>query len=159
MSNVNPFAVTTEMGLSGVVDPNQDPAMRNVIDLLRQTRPWVRFLGIVAMVVAGLMVLGGMFLLVTTVMVGQQGTTWLGIMGAVYMLMALLYIYPALCLLRYAASITAAERSGHLVHVAVALEKQKSFWRFAGILTAVILIIYLGLTVLSLVMGVRSGFG
>lgn len=159
MSEVNPFAVTPEAGFSHDADPHQDPTMRNVIELLRQTRPWVRFLGIVALVVAGLMVLGGMLVLGSTAMAGPQGMARLGIVAVAYMLMAVLHIYPAICLLRYASTITIAERSRHLVHVAEALERQKSFWRYAGILTAVILIIYLLLMVLGLMMGVRSAFG
>ena len=63
-------------------------------------------------------------------------------MGAIYLPFAFLYIYPAMCLMKYASSITEASITGRLVHVNEAILQQKRFWRFCGILASIILGIY-----------------
>ncbi|MCP4508304.1 MAG: hypothetical protein GY826_18175 [Fuerstiella sp.] len=55
---------------------------------------------------------------------------------------ASLYIYPSMCLMKYASSITEASASGQMVHVNEAIRQQKKFWRFCGILATIVLAIY-----------------
>lgn len=64
------------------------------------------------------------------------------IIGAVYIAMSVLYLYPGLCLLRYASAISAADSSGQMSQVVEALIQQKKFWKFCGVFVAVILGFY-----------------
>jgi hypothetical protein len=142
MSEQNPFAVSERAsgGHYADADPNLDPSLRELIQLLTETRPWVRLFGILMLIGAALMLIGGVFMLLAVAMGG--GAAQLGIMGAIYLPFAFLYIYPAICLMKYASSITEASVTGRMVHVNEAILQQKKFWRFCGILTSIILGIY-----------------
>lgn len=153
----NPFAVGGYAGGSesgrDAVDPNQHPLMQELITLLAQTRPWVRLLGILAFIGAGLMLLaGGALFLVGLAGGGQQ--PFGPVLGVVYILMSLFYIYPALCLNRYASAIKEAETSADMQHVVEAILHQKKFWKFCGVITAVVLVIYLLIFIVAILGGI-----
>lgn len=118
---------------------------RNMIESLVKTRPWVLLIGIVMIVGCVFMVFGAlaMFALGNLAGFGAEG---LGPMagagvGAAYLVLAVLYFFPALYLLRYAGAI---KRIGPANPAAMeeALARQASFWRLVGILTAVLIGLY-----------------
>ncbi len=118
---------------------------RNMIDSLVKTRPWVLLIGVVMIVGCVFMVFGGLAMLALGNIAGFGGEG-LGPMagagfGAAYLVLALLYFFPALYLLRYAGAI---KRIGPANPAAMeeALARQASFWRLVGILTALILGLY-----------------
>jgi hypothetical protein len=128
-----------------------------MIDSLARTRPWVLLVGIVMMVLVGFMVLGAIALIAVgnIAALGGEGLGPLGGagLGAIYLLLAILYVFPALYLLRYAGAI---KRIGPANPGAMeeALRQQASFWRFVGILTATFLVAYALLIVAIAVMAV-----
>lgn len=118
---------------------------RNMIESLVKTRPWVLLIGIVMIVGCVFMVFGGlaMFALGNIAGLGGEG---LGPMagagvGAAYLVLAVLYFFPALYLVRYAGAI---KRIGPANPAAMeeALARQASFWRLVGILTAALIGLY-----------------
>jgi len=118
---------------------------RNMIESLVKTRPWVLLIGIVMIVGCVFMVFGGlaMFALGNIAGFGAEG---LGPMagagvGAAYLVLAVLYFFPALYLVRYAGAI---KRIGPANPAAMeeALARQASFWRLVGILTTVLIGLY-----------------
>jgi hypothetical protein len=118
---------------------------QNMIDSLVRTRPWVLLIGIVMIVGCVFMVFAGlaMFALGNIAGLGGEG---LGPMagagiGAAYLVFAVLYFFPALHLLRYAGAI---KRIGPANPAAMeeALACQASFWRLVGILTALLIGLY-----------------
>ncbi len=124
-----------------------DVLTAGMVDALEATRPWVRFLSILGFVCAGLMVLvalgmagfGG-YQMVTG---NGQGGFLVG-MGALYLLMSILYIFPSRYLYRYASAIAdAADAPSKSAAVERALREQKSFWKFAGIMALVMLVLYI----------------
>lgn len=141
----NPFAVGDYAGgsVSGDFsgDPNQHPLMKELITLLSQTRPWVRLIGIMVLIGAVFMLIAGAGILVFGFAAGQPGMG--PFIGGMYILMSVFYIYPGLCLNRYASAIKEAESSADMQHVVEGILQQKKFWRFCGIITAVVLVIYL----------------
>jgi hypothetical protein len=155
MSEQNPFAVSehTSGGHYADADPHLDPSFRQLIQLLTETRPWVRLIGVLMLIGAALMLIGGGFLLLAMVTGGGAGSV--GMMGAIYLPFAFLYIYPAVCLMKYASSITEASVTGRMVHVNEAILQQKKFWRFCGIVAAIILGIY-AVMLIVLVLGIVS---
>jgi hypothetical protein len=132
---------------------------------LEETRPWVRFISTVIFVGAGFMVLMGVGLVAFSVFGGlaARNTTRLGALGSaigagmlalVYVVLAFVYIAPGVYLARYASAIKRLRVNGTAAGLEDALKHQKSFWRFAGILTAIGLIMAVVGMVLAIVAGV-----
>jgi hypothetical protein len=114
-----------------------------IMDLMRQTKPWVTFLAVLGFIGAGFMVLGGLAVMTTGALTTSAATPKLsGAIGALYIALAALYIYPSLCLLRYGASIGRMLSGGGMDGLTEALGFQKSFWRFTGISAAAIMVLY-----------------
>ena len=127
------------------------PAM---LDALAKTKPWVRFLAIIGFFVAGLVALFSIgavaFGLYRIVSGSNEGAIFVGI-GLLYLLFAVLYLFPSRYLWRYASSIADALASPSKSHaVEQALREQKSFWKFAGIVTLVMLLAYVPLVLLAI---------
>ena len=92
------------------------PAM---LEWLRQTRPWVRFLSIMGFLAALLMVCLGLFMGFAGSMAGMFGDKFgqsfppaIGIgIAALYIVIAIIYLFPCTYLFRYASAITRALRT------------------------------------------------
>ena len=119
-----------------------------IIDKLRQTQPWLRFLGILTMVGAVFMGLGGT---VTALFGGLAAAGLLQtepanpiylLLGLLYVVLAMVYLFPALHLIRSAKAIRGLTADSDEAAVADALESQRRFWKFAGITTIVFLVLY-----------------
>ncbi len=119
------------------------PVTDLAIEMLRQTRPWVQllsglcFLGSVFMMLAsvGLMIVGAM-----TSSSDKSFPPWLGI---VYFPFALLYVYPGIKLWSYGGAISRLLLTRAPAELESALLHQKSFWKFCGITSIVVLVVYM----------------
>jgi len=144
--NPSPEFIDTSGGSAGE-DPQLDAAAR----MLRQTKPWVRLISVMGFVGSAFMVLSGGFMLLAGIagLAGDPGGAELGIplggssavIGVIYIVMSFLYILPAVYLWRYANRIQSFDLERSPRALASALEAQKSFWRFCGILLVVYLVI------------------
>ena len=76
-----------------------------------------------------------------TSMNAASGGMLLGV-GIFYLILALLYVFPGLHLLRSARAIRALVADGSEASAVLALEHQRRFWKFAGICLIVILALY-----------------
>src|SRR5690348_11359046 len=127
-----------------------------MLDALRATRPWVKFLSILGFVLCALMALAGL------AFVGGAGAkegpmaSFGPAIGVFYLLFVLLYFFPCLYLLRYANAIARIPAEGQRA-MEEALVKQKSFWKFVGILTAVVLVLELLFVIGGVFLGVAFG--
>ncbi len=127
---------------------NQTDSLANIpvtplmIEHLQATKPWVRFISIIMFISVGLMFLGGVLMMFMPSPMGGRGPQFGPIFGIVYFLLGGLYLAPAFFLYQYASAIQDLLRGGGDVAMETALGSQKSFWRFVGILTLVILCIY-----------------
>lgn len=119
-----------------------------VISLLEETRPWVRLVGIVIRIVGILVIIGGVVMSLIGVL-GMAMGAGMGpfegglaiVIGLVYILMAFLYIVPSGFLLKYGASIRALSDSESFDDLEDAVGFQKSFWKFAGIITVIYIVL------------------
>ena len=121
---------------------------RGMIENLQKTRPWVLLMGIVGMLGTALVFLGGLAMMVIGSLPGVSDETGFGplagaALGGVYVLLAILYFIPSFFLLRYAGAIGEVGPQGNAAAFEDALRRQLSFWRFVGILTAVLIVLYL----------------
>jgi hypothetical protein len=139
-------------------DPLEIPVTPLMIDHLRATKPWVRFISILMFISVGFMFLGGlamMFLGAMSSAPGMQGNAFGPMIGIIYFIFGGLYLAPAYFLHQYASSIGDFLKGGGDSAMETALGSQKSFWRFIGILMLVIFCIY-GLVILLAIFGAMS---
>lgn len=122
------------------------------MEMLRQTRPWVVFLSVMAFIGAGFMVLGGLASIGLGLAGGREAAP-MAMLGFIYLPMAALYVYPAIKLWAYGGAINRLVASRSVEDLEAALLHQKSFWKYAGITTVVMIVLY----VLVIVGGVIAG--
>lgn len=135
--------------------PGVAPAL---VQLLAQTRPWVRFLGVLGFITTGLLAL------VTVVVLAVPGFPSGGgvpggfkaILALVYLGVAGLHLPAAIFLNRYASRIRDLQAGGGGTHLEQALAAQKSFWRYVGILALVVVCLYALIFVIGLVAGIMA---
>lgn len=120
-----------------------------MIASLGQTRPWVLFLAVLGFIGSGFMVLASLVMLVAGgagAAMGQGGAEmpFLATLGifVLYVAMAALYVYPSYQLFKYGAAIGRIRLTGAEA-IEEALRRQKSFWRFLGIATVVVMALYI----------------
>jgi len=101
-----------------------------MVEMLRQTRPWVNFLSVLGFVGTALLLLTGAATLVLGVASARPKAA---ILGALYLPASVLYFFAALFLFQYAKSIGEFVRGGQPGQMESALKAQKSFWKFIGV--------------------------
>jgi hypothetical protein len=114
-----------------------------VVEALRQTKPWARLLAMLGFIGIGLMVLASLAMLAfeSSMKIGLPRGFGVGMM-LVYLFMAGLQLPAALFLNRYASRIGDLLSSQSPSDLQEALVAQKSFWRYIGILTLIVVCIY-----------------
>jgi hypothetical protein len=121
-------------------DPLAVPVTPVMVEHLRATKPWVRFISIVMFIMVGFMFLAGVMMMFLSFGMGGAG---LGpVMGIFYIVFGGFYLVPAYFLSQYASHIRDFIDGGGDSAMESALESQKSFWRFVGIITLVVICLY-----------------
>jgi len=156
--DANPFSSPQQAGPSVASTPDSalggefTPRMQQA---LAQTRPWVMFMSILGFIMAGFAAIGGLFTLLGAFAVMSASAA----MGMVVLVMALviiggasLYFFAAYYLFRYGGEIATFLRTREGRDLERAMIAQKSFWKLVGIVTAVVMALYLILFVLQLVL-------
>ena len=105
-----------------------------IAQTLEKTRPWVRLLAVLAFIGVAFMALAGLFGAIAGVASGEPSMT---ILLVIYPLCALLYLFPAIFMWRYAERINRFIRDRSLGALEAALDAQRSFWKFAGIMVII----------------------
>jgi hypothetical protein len=104
------------------------------------------------MILAGLMmIVGG-----TVGSLGRSSMGGLGwmqsFMGVIYLVMSLMYLFPSVKLWKYGTSILRLMSSRSAADLEQALEEQRGFWKFVGIL----MLVFLAMMLLTFVIGIFS---
>ena len=116
---------------------------------LAGTKPWVRLCSVLLFVTAALVILVGLIggaLAGSTFGEGPE----MAAVGVFYAFMGLLYFFPALYLYRYASRIGDYLAGGEEAQLEHALDAQRSFWKFVGIVTLAGLVL-IALTIVAAV--------
>lgn len=111
------------------------PSLAGVSGSLSRTRPWVRLLAVLGFLTVGLTIVIALGIGVFGMVSGYAEAL---VPMVVYPLIGLLYVFPSLYLWQYSqriADFVAAEQ--RLDHLEQALEAQRKFWKFVGILAVV----------------------
>ena len=116
----------------------------NSLVFMRETVKWAKFLAICSFVGLGLMVLVGVVFLFLSV--SAPGPAEMKIstsaVGIFYILIALLYFFPAIYLYRFAIASAEAINTLNDDTLEEGLENLKSLFRFTGILMIIVLSLY-----------------
>ncbi|HEY4012432.1 MAG TPA: DUF5362 family protein [Polyangiaceae bacterium] len=161
---MNPYSPP---GLSADIYPGAPPAYaappngavsEAAVELLRQTRPWVVLLSIVAFIGSAAMVLIAIFMAgVAAFGPGAKGS--MALLGLLYLPLGLLYIYPGVKLWSYGAAISRLAASRSVADLEDALAQQKSFWKFSGVASIVLFVVYAIAIIAAIAVGVATGLG
>ena len=124
---------------------------------MRRTRPWVVFVGVLSLVGAGFLVCSLLFLLVVSVSAREALPTLIAVpaYGFGVILNLLLGIY----LLRYASRIARYVAEPGEALLADALEAQRVYWKFIGILAIVAICLGVLAGIGAMVLGIAAGMG
>lgn len=120
---------------------------------LNATRPWVKFLAILGFIGMTLMAIAGLFMILglSAVPMKPGAPAFSPLVGLIYLVFIAFYFMPCLFLYRYGKAISAIPGTGQSAFED-ALRHQKSFWKFIGIFTLVML----SLELLFIVIGVLT---
>jgi hypothetical protein len=114
-----------------------------VLSMLRQTQPWVRFLSVLGFICSALMVLAGSIGFLAMALGPAHAGPVESVVLLAYVPMGILYFFPSFFLFRYASRINALWATRSVRQLEDALEAQKSFWKFVGILMLIMIVLYL----------------
>ena len=144
MSDLNPYQSPSSPVGEWKDQPAAESAFFDAMQALAQTKPWVRLLSVLGFLVFGFSVIGMVFVLGFT----PGGPVTL-MMVVTIPISLLFYFMPSLLLWNYASRIGNFLNDRSSNSLAAAVAAQKSFWKYVGILVAVILVFYLGVLLLG----------
>lgn len=112
---------------------------------LTDTAKWARLLSILGLIVSILMVFAGLFIAFTGASLSSFGTGIRSIgpiLGISYLVLGFVYMYPSWMLLRFASGMPPALKKNDQVLVNDALKNLNSCFRFWGVLSVIIIALY-----------------
>lgn len=134
------------------------------IQQLAATKPWVRLLSVISFIGSGFMLLGaGSLVLMGTIgsiaASGKSGSVLPASFGIglaiAYALFAVIYLYPGVKLWKYASSIARLMQTQSEADLVDALDQQRGFWKFIGVMVTIIIGLYI-LAMVLMVIGVAG---
>ena len=130
------------------VTPSGQMITGAMIDALRGTKGWVLLIGILSFIGTAFMILGGVGMLFGSAFMGAAGgraggppAAMIAGMGVVYLVMAVVYIFPGLFLIKYSSAIGRLLGSGQAQDMEDALIQQRKFWKFMGVFFVIFLVL------------------
>jgi len=127
-----------------------------VIQALAGTKPWVRLCSIMGFIGAGFMILGGLMMIAGGAIGGMSSSSMRGmggfqtLTGVIYLVLSVMYLFPSLKLWKYGTAILRLMSSRSAADLEQALEEQRGFWKFVGIL----MLVFAVMMVLAFVVGI-----
>lgn len=140
-----------------------------VIQKLAGTKPWVRLLSVISFIGCALMLLLAAFMVLFgtagSIMAARLSTTGpalpvgfgIGI-GLIYAVFALVYLYPGVKLWKYASSIARLMQTRNEEDLVAALDQQRGFWKFLGVMLSIIIGLYVVGIGIAVVVSLFAGF-
>jgi uncharacterized membrane protein len=127
------------------------------LNYLNEAARWARFLSIVGFITSGLMIIFGVFFAsaLSTIMSGMSSESGFAMMGGgflsfMYIFLALIIFFPSLYLFNFSSKMRRAFQNNDQQVLSDSLKSLKSFFKFYGIFTVIILSFY----VLAIIAGV-----
>lgn len=152
----NPYQASSHSAYPAYSGGNVSPGTQQA---LAGTKPWVRLCSIMGFIGAGFMILAGLLMMTSGAMVGMSSREAAGlaglpvVMGITYILLSIIYLFPSVKLWKYGSAIVRLMSTGSTADLEAALDQQRGFWKFVGIL----MIIMLAFMLLAMVGGIIAG--
>jgi hypothetical protein len=123
-----------------------------------ETAKWCKFLAITGYIGMGLLVLLGLGIMVGFSIFSSVAhyDFPVGILGFVYILIAVLYFFPTNYMYRFAVNLTKGFKSNDQQSVTYGFENLKSLFKFMGIFMIVVLSMYALIIVIAVPVGIFS---
>jgi hypothetical protein len=112
------------------------------VDLLTRTRPWVLFMSVLTFFGSALMLVVAVIIFAAGFITPSGPDSFSKVLGLVYLPFALLYVYPGIKLWRYGSAIGRLAATRSASELEAALAEQKSFWKYMGVVAAVVIVLY-----------------
>lgn len=123
----------------------------------RETAKWGKFLAIVGFVFSGFMVIAGLAMMGSGALFQQEMPMAPGAFGLVYILFALLYIFPSLYLFRFSTQIQTGIRQQSQEQCSNAYDNLRKLFLFMGVMTIIVLSLYALIILFALMGGMMGG--
>ena len=121
--------------------PSRDSITPAILDALKDTKPWVTLLAVLGFVGVGFMYIGALALGIMALVMKAPAAPQLAL-AALYVVMATLYLFAARLLFKYSQALGAMQRMKTKTYgVERALDAQRSFWKYAGIMTICMMVL------------------
>jgi MFS family permease len=131
---------------------------------LLETAKWAKFLAIIGFIGIGLMILIGIFIsafMGTMANASEElaawGTSFYALISVFYIGIAVLYLYPVIKLYQFADQTKKALADNNSEGISFAFESQKSMFKFMGIMTIIVMGLYV-LFILASISGAMASF-
>ncbi|WP_395740824.1 DUF5362 family protein [Prosthecobacter sp.] len=160
----NPYSAPGA-NLYGSPGGTSDAVATSTIAALAGTKPWVRFLSVLMWIGVVFMLLGALALGAMSMMglakqsssaANPLGGAQFMVLAVLYGVMSFVYIYPALKLWKYANRIGSLVSTRTVADLDSALNEQRSFWKFIGIMTILLLSLYLIIIIGAVALGATA---
>ncbi len=143
MSELNPYQSPTTPVDQWEALPGSEIELQQAAVVLSQTKPWVRLLSVLGFLMFGIMILAFVGIALSAVPNGAAGPSVL--VSVLFLPFGLIFLLvPALLLWNYASRIAAFLVSQDPQSLATAVGAQKSFWKYSGVVAAIITVLYAG---------------
>lgn len=131
-------------------DPNA-----GAIAILRKTQPWVRLVSIFGFLCVGLIALlaAASWVSISTERIEHVPLAAL----LIYPVLFVLYLVPSWQLWKYSQRIGTFVAQGHTVQLEAALDAQRGFWRFAGIVIVASAVATALALIVAMMVGITAG--
>lgn len=133
-------------------------------DFLKETAKWAYFLSIIGFIGIGLLVLiaifaGTFFSLMSNTVPGMAaaGGSFGFMFSIIYLIMALLYFFPVYFLNKFASNAKKAFRDNDSEALTNSFQYLKSHYKFIGILTVILLVLYGVILIFAVIVGLIAG--
>lgn len=148
---------------------SQEAVSAAVIDQLGRTRGWVMFFSVMLWIGAVFLLLGGIFMVGMGLVAGASSAMGqelskefgavggVAVIGVIYFVMAVFYIYPAMKLGKYASRIRDLAAVPSEQNLVAALNEQRAFWKYVGVFTIVMIALYVVFIAVMVVVGIVGG--
>lgn len=143
----NPYA-TGAPSYSAPASASHSTADPLVIQVLQNTKPWVRLCSVIGFICTGFILLAALVMLLGGAFMGnpqKAAMPFAGfqfVLGFIYAATGILYLFPSIKLWKYGSSILRLMTTGSNADLVEALDQQRSFWKFVGILILIMLALY-----------------
>lgn len=141
-----------------------DVTLRTVQELAG-TKPWVQLIAILGFIGIGFMLLGAVGMFIGGAITGLTDTGGVVVgpvmfaFAGLYVILALVYLYPTVKLWGYGSAIGRLKASQDRSQLVEALARQRQFWKFAGILMIIGFVLGFAVTVARIVMAMSAASG